>query len=65
MSKHLRHIVNASQHAVAVINCVEMAHDEKRRDVAFWLLDIAASHRRRYIAERRAALAKAQGGESC
>lgn len=59
-----RLIAEASRHQVAVINyCEQAAADSSRgkRHMAFWCLDMAATHRRRY-AEARAAIAKATGG---
>lgn len=58
-----RHILGAAEHAVAALNCLEMARAETRRHVAFWLLDAAASNRRHYAAHR-AAIAKATGSTS-
>ena len=50
-------MLEASTHAVAAIDCLEMARAERRRHVAFWLLEVAASHRRHFAAHR-AAIAK-------
>jgi hypothetical protein len=50
--------LEASASVIGALNCLEMARAEQRPHVAFWLLDAAASHRRRY-ANARAALSKA------
>lgn len=57
----LRLIAEALRHQVAVINyCDQSRADASRgkRHMAFWCLDMAALHRRRY-AVARAAIAKA------
>jgi hypothetical protein len=61
-----RHLIaEASRHSVAVVNYCEQAQADVRRGkrhMAFWCLDMAAKHRRRYIAAR-AALAKTEAGQ--
>lgn len=59
-------IAEAARHQVAVLNyCDQSKADAARgnRAMSFWCLDMAASHRRRYV-QARAAIAKAQGAAS-
>lgn len=56
-------MLEASRHQVAVINYCEQARADSergKRHMAFWCLDMAARHRRRYL-EARAAISKATG----
>lgn len=59
-------IAEAARHQLAVMNyCDQSKADAARgkRHMAFWCLDMAASHRRRYVAAR-AAIAKAEGSSN-
>jgi hypothetical protein len=49
-------IIEAARHAVAVCNYLEQARIDAargKRHMAFWCMDMAANHRRRYVAARR------------
>lgn len=62
----LQCIAEAARHQLAAMNyCEQSKADAARgkRHMAFWCLDMAASHRRRYVLAR-AAIAKLTGSAS-
>jgi hypothetical protein len=56
MTRRLQ-ILEASRHQVAAVNYCEQSRIDAargKRDMAFWCLDMAARHRRRYVNARLA-----------
>ena len=53
--KKLALIKEAARHSAAVLYYLEQSHvdvKQGKRDMAFWSLEMAANHRRRYISTR-------------